>query len=282
MDNSKSMKSNYKVYNTYNAELSSSASVNKKYYIIEGDDVETKTEDCEYDFFNKLKYMTQCNESIENVNIDSCCLLTKEALNDIHVTLNCSHKFNYIPLYKEVVIQKTSAGMTTNGYYNSCTLRLNEMKCPYCRRVQDKLLPFLNYDDVKRLRGVNGPESLCMKARMCEHIEINQKSKKKNSKKETSSACECNATHLVNGVLYYCKKHYDQQKQEKQEKQEQEQNGSAAVVTSTTVSEDVCGVIIKSGKNKGLPCTISSKCLIHAHLRKGTNIVVAVASPKID
>lgn len=267
MDNSKS---NYKVYNN---EPSSASAINKKYYIIEG--VDAESEDLENDFFNKLKFMTQCNESIENVNIDSCCLLTKEALNDIHVTLSCGHKFNYIPLYKEVVIQKTSAGMTTNGYYNSCTLRLNEMKCPYCRRVQDKLLPFLNYDDVKRLRGVNGPESLCMKARMCENIETNQKSKKKNSKKETSSACECNAVHVVNGA-YYCKKHYDQQKQE------QEQNGSAAVVISTTVSEDICGVVIKTGKKKGLPCTSSSKCRIHAHLRKGGGIVVAVASPQID
>lgn len=253
MDNSKS---NYKVY------------TNKKYYVIEGDDAEA--EDCENDFFNKLKCMTRCNESIENVNIDSCCLLTKEALNDIHVTLICGHKFNYIPLYKEVVIQKTSAGMTSNGYYNSCTLRLNEMKCPYCRRVQDKLLPFFNYDDIKRLRGVNGPESLCMKARMCEHIETANKKKKKNTKKEISDSCECNAIHLVNGV-YYCKKHYDQVN-----------NGSAAVVISTTVSEDVCGVIVKSGKNKGLPCTNSSSCRIHAHLRKGSGIVAAVASPILE
>lgn len=268
MDNSKS---NYKVYN---AEPSSALAISKKYYIIEGDD-EAESKDCEYDFFNKLKCMTQCNESIENVNIDSCCLLTKDALYDIHVTLNCGHKFNYIPLYKEVVIQKTSAGMTTNGYYNSCTLRLNEMKCPYCRRVQDKLLPFLNYDDVKRLRGVNGPESMCMKARICEHIETAIKRKKKNTKKDMSDSCECNAIHLVNGV-YYCKKHYDQQKQE------QYQNGSAAVVISTTVSEDVCGIIVKSGKNKGLPCTNSSSCRIHAHLRKGSGIVVAVASPQLD
>jgi hypothetical protein len=254
MDNSKS---NYKVCTS------------KKYYIIEGVDAETETEDCENDFFNKLKCMTLCNESIENVNIDTCCLLTKEVLNDIHVTLNCGHKFNYIPLYKEVVIQKTSAGMTTNGYYNSCTLRLNEMKCPYCRRVQDKLLPFLNYDDIKRLRGVNGPESLCMKARICEHIET-AIIKRKNSKKKISDSCECNAIHLVNGV-YYCKKHYDQVN-----------NGSAAVVISTTVSEDVCGVILKSGKNKGLLCTSSSKCRIHAHLRKGGGIVAAVASPQMD
>jgi hypothetical protein len=255
MDNSKS---NYKVF------------TNKKYYVIEGDDAEA--EDCENDFFNKLKFMTQCNESIENVNIDSCCLLTKEALNDIHVTLNCGHKFNYIPLYKEVVIQKTSAGMTTNGYYNSCTLRLNEMKCPYCRRVQDKLLPFLNYDDIKRLRGVNGPESLCMKARMCEHIETANKKKKNSNKK--SDSCECNAIHLVSGV-YYCKKHYEQQ-------QQQMQNDSATLVVTENKNEDICGVIVKSGKNKGLPCTNSSSCRIHLHLRKGSGIVVAVASPQLD
>lgn len=258
MDNSKS---NYKVY------------TNKKYYVIEGVNAETETEDCEYDFFNKLKCMTQCNESIENVNIDSCCLLTKEVLNDIHVTLNCGHKFNYVPLYKEVVIQKTSAGMTTNGYYNSCTLRLNEMKCPYCRRVQDKLLPFLNYDDVKRLRGVNGPESLCMKARICEHIET-AIIKRKNSKKKISDSCECNATHLVNGI-HYCKKHYEQQ-------QQQTQNDSAALVVTENKNEDICGVIVKSGKNKGLPCTNSSSCRIHVHLRKGSNVVAAVASPQLD
>lgn len=91
---------------------------------------------------------------------------------------------------------------------------------------------------------MNGPESLCMKARMCDHIETNQKSKKKNTKKEISDSCECNAIHVVNGV-HYCKKHYEHQ-------QQQTQNDSASVVILTiVVSEDVCGVIVKSGKIKG-------------------------------
>ena len=261
MDNSKS---NYKVL------------TNKKYYIIEGDD-EAEPKDCECDFFNKLKCMTECNGvgCYDDVNIDMCCLLTKEALNDIYITLNCGHKFNYIPLYKEVVIQKTSAGMTSSGYYNSCTLRLNEMKCPYCRRVQDKLLPFLNYHDVKRLKGVNAPESLCMKVRMCEHVETAKR--KKNNKKEMSSACECNAIHVVNGA-YYCKKHYERQLQEKEQQQEQQENkeetsSSSTIIESENKNVNVCGVIIKTGKKKGLPCTSSSSCRIHAHLRK--NVVVA-------
>jgi hypothetical protein len=251
--------------------------VPKKYYVIEGED-ENEGQSCENDFFNKLKFMTQSkcvgDDSVNDADTDNNCLLTKEALNDIHVTLNCGHKFNYIPLYKEVVIQKTSAGMTTNGYYNSCTLRLNEMKCPYCRRVQDKLLPFLNYDNIKRLRGVNGPESLCMKVRMCEHVET--ASKRKNTKKKISDSCECNATHVVNGA-YYCKKHYEQQLQEKEQLQQQEENKEETSSSSSSSFEsenaNVCGVIIKTGKKKGLPCTSSSKCRIHAHLRK--NVVIA-------
>jgi hypothetical protein len=251
--------------------------VPKKYYVIEGED-ETEGQSCENDFFNKLKFMTQSkcvgDDSVNDTDTDNNCLLTKEALNDIHVTLNCGHKFNYIPLYKEVVIQKTSAGMTTNGYYNSCTLRLNEMKCPYCRRVQDKLLPFLNYDNIKRLRGVNGPESLCMKVRICEHVET--ASKRKNTKKKISDSCECNAIHVVNGA-YYCKKHYDQQLQEKEQLQQQEKkeetSSSSTTIESESENANVCGVIIKTGKKKGLPCTSSSKCRIHAHLRK--NVVVA-------
>ena len=250
--------------------------VPKKYYVIVGDD-ETEWQSCENDFFNKLKCMSngQCvvdNSIHDDTDTDNNCLLTKEALNDIHVTLNCGHKFNYIPLYKEVVIQKTSAGMTTNGYYNSCTLRLNEMKCPYCRRVQDKLLPFLNYDNIKKLRGVNAPVSVCMKARMCEHIETAKK--RKNTKKKISDSCECNAIHVVNGA-YYCKKHYEQQLQKKEQLQQQEEKKEETSSSSTTIESEnanVCGVIIKTGKKKGLPCTSSSKCRIHAHLRK--NVVV--------
>jgi hypothetical protein len=263
MDNSKS---NYKFYNT---EPCSASVINKKYYVIEG--VDSEGDDFENNFFNKLKCMTQSNESIENVNIDSCCLLTKEALNDIFVTLKCGHKFNYIPLYREIVIQKTSAGITSNGYYNSCTLRLNEVKCPYCRRIQDKLLPFLNYDDVKRLRGVNSPESLCMKARMCEHIET-ANNQRKNSKKKTSDSCECNAIHVVNGA-YYCKKHYEQQPQKQEQQEENKEESSSSFITTESENVNVCGVIIKTGIKKGLPCTSSSKCRIHAHLRK--NVIVA-------
>jgi len=262
-----------------NYKIASAAATNKK-YIIEGDGDEVEDENIEYDFFTKLKCMmseTQCvggGDSGVNDDSDNICLLTKEPLHDIHIVLSCGHKFNYIPLYKEVVIQKTSAGMTTNGYYNLCLLRTNELKCPYCRRVQDKLLPLLNYSNIKKLRGVNAPESLCMKVRTCEHVETANKKKKKNAKKEMSSACKCNAIHVVNGT-YYCKKHYEQQLQEKEQPQQQQEKKEEIKPNFESENANMCGVLIKTGKKKGLPCTSSSSCRIHAHLRK--NVVVATS-----
>jgi len=80
---------------------------------------------------------------------------------------------------------------------------------------------------------------------------------------------------VVNGA-YYCKKHCELQQQEQEQEQEQQEKKEETSSTSmTTESENanMCGVIIKTGKKKGLPCTSSSKCRIHAHLRK--NVVVA-------
>ena len=33
---------------------------------------------------------------------DNICLISKEPLHPNHITLVCNHKFNYIPIYKEV------------------------------------------------------------------------------------------------------------------------------------------------------------------------------------
>jgi hypothetical protein len=85
----------------------------------------------------------------------------------------------------------------------------------------------------------------------------------------------------VVNCAYYCKKHYEQQlqkkeQQEQQEQQQQEQQQEKKEETEPSFESEnanMCSVIIKTGKKKGLPCTNSSKCGIHAHLRK--NVVVA-------
>lgn len=84
-----------------------------KNYIIDGD-ADGAVED---DFFTQLKNMLNQTPNCEtdnhnkvglceDDNQDNYCLLTKEPLDNIHIKLECGHKFNYVPLYREVVIQK--------------------------------------------------------------------------------------------------------------------------------------------------------------------------------
>ena len=101
--------------------------IKSKNYIIDGDSDGV----IESDFFSQLKNMvneSECdgddgngdhhtnNKNTENE--ENCCLLTKEPLQHIHIVLACGHKFNYIPLYREVIAQKT-VGLSSSGYYIS-------------------------------------------------------------------------------------------------------------------------------------------------------------------
>ena len=46
-------------------------------------------------------------------------------------------------------------------------LSYNEIKCPYCRTITHKLLPYYPYPDVKQIRYVNSPSNLCMPSMKC-------------------------------------------------------------------------------------------------------------------
>ena len=216
-----------------------------KNYIIDGDSngvIET-------DFFSQLKNMlnqSKCDGCSENE--ENCCLLTKEPLQHIHIVLSCGHKFNYIPLYREVIAQKT-IGLSSSGYYTSHSLKRNEIKCPYCRNVQDKLLPYLEYDGVKKIVNVNYPTKLSMTTQPCIYSEnLHSKKGKKNA------PCKENAITCHNGI-YVCKKHY-----------EACLTTPPPLDTSTGAlmsSSSSCGVILRYGKNKGKPCLNPSSCRVH-------------------
>lgn len=63
------------------------------------------------------------------------CLISGEPLTET-VELTCGHKFNYEPLFKEVFNQK----LNPNFKNDVLRLKVNEFKCPYCRKVQPTLL----------------------------------------------------------------------------------------------------------------------------------------------
>jgi hypothetical protein len=63
------------------------------------------------DFFKELKQMGLTpyeTVSLEVEDSTARCLITDEKLRKDHVTLKCGHRFNYIPLFKEVLFQKCS------------------------------------------------------------------------------------------------------------------------------------------------------------------------------
>lgn len=70
------------------------------------------------DFFNQLKQMTTPGMASPAANNTATataataaaprCLITDEPLRRDHITLQCGHKFNYVPLFKEVLFQKCS------------------------------------------------------------------------------------------------------------------------------------------------------------------------------
>lgn len=101
-----------------------------------------------------LDFFAELNKSIKapGTNTVEECLITNEPLTHLHVTLDCGHKFNYLPLYNEVKNQKNG-----KNFLEVTRLQVCEVKCPYCRKINSGILPF--HESLKevapRLHGVN-------------------------------------------------------------------------------------------------------------------------------
>jgi len=163
------------------------------------------------DFFKELKQIGRANASAPTSALslsveEPRCLITDEKLRKDHVTLNCGHRFNYVPLFKEVLFQKcsllpknlsskiittytkpaiASSAPTTlptnqtsnvtsvlyNSSYNLETTKLNynEIKCPYCRAKTPYILPYYPYPDVCKVKYVNFPSNLALPSVSCEY-----------------------------------------------------------------------------------------------------------------
>jgi len=98
-------------------------------------------------FFDELNKSLNIEEPEEN-DVQDMCLISNTELTNNYVTLDCNHKFNYEPLYNDILNHKTK--------YNSLErrqLKIMEIRCPYCRHIQAKLLP--QCDGFENTHGVN-------------------------------------------------------------------------------------------------------------------------------
>jgi len=111
------------------------------------------------DFYSELYKSLDDDKTNINDNIDNneiiYCLISNMPLTENFVMLECGHKFNYEPLFNDLVNHKQKF-----NNMERCMLKSTDIRCPYCRKVQHKLLPY--YEDLgfEKVHGVNYLDSV--------------------------------------------------------------------------------------------------------------------------
>ena len=100
------------------------------------------------------------DSSYENNNI---CLISHEKLSEHHVVLLCNHKFNYKYIHSEVLQQKYHI-----NHHEIQKLSKFQFKCPYCRKIQNGVLP--PHPNFAEKYGVNYPINMVIKTNNCCYI----------------------------------------------------------------------------------------------------------------
>lgn len=103
------------------------------------------------------------NTQQQTQDTQDVCLISNKPLDGTKIKLECGHSFNYINLYNEVRMNQKGYDAAVN-YYETDKVGTTCIKCPYCRKIFNYLLPLpLNIDGVKLQRGVNSPKLYAMK-----------------------------------------------------------------------------------------------------------------------
>jgi hypothetical protein len=100
-------------------------------------------------FFNELYKSLDDKSEIDDTNK---CLITNKLLTENFVTMECNHAFNYIPLYNDLINHKKKFNMLET---KSGSLKINEIRCPYCRHKQTTLLPYYENFNIDKINGIN-------------------------------------------------------------------------------------------------------------------------------
>ena len=179
---------------------------------------------------NEIKEVT--NESED----DNVCLITGERLDEYSITMPCNHKFNYLPLYKEICMQKS--GVNHREYIR---IPYRAMKCPYCRVIHNNILPYRDILGVTKIDSVNSPDKYALLTNTCKYIF------KSGNKKGDICNNKC--------LDRYCKRH---------------EKLAIKSDNKILVEKEKCKYIFSKGVNCGKRCKNNSKnngyCGIHLKL----------------
>ena len=103
-------------------------------------------------FYEELYKMLD-EDSPNNEQSEELCLITNQPLTENYVTLECNHKFNYMPLFNDIRNHKKKFNTLESHKLSS-----SEIRCPYCRNKQKKLLPY--YESMGSSMKVTGVNSM--------------------------------------------------------------------------------------------------------------------------
>jgi hypothetical protein len=105
------------------------------------------------DFFDELyKSLDVEDNEYKTEEDNNVCLITNMPLIDKFVEMSCGHKFNYIPLYLDI---KNHKQKFNNMEGKEGCLKENEIRCPYCRKKQNYVLPYYKELGLNKINGVN-------------------------------------------------------------------------------------------------------------------------------
>ena len=124
-----------------------------------------------FDFYKELSNSLEKDTK----NKTEVCLISNTKLEENNsIILQCGHTFNYLPLLNDIYQSKYPSN---NTYFNVNYLKINQVRCPYCRQVQDTLLPYFPDIDKKKIKGVNYPLRFGMGKHSCNYVFKSGKSK---------------------------------------------------------------------------------------------------------
>jgi len=225
------------------------------------------------DFYSEL-YAKLDQPDHDDANNKNVCLITNDTLIDRHYEMNCGHKFNYAPLYKDLVNHRKKFNSMESGLN---VLSKSEIRCPYCRARQKGVLPY--YEDMG-LEMVEGVNAVYIKPVGCSFVWKNEyfdeDIPEDDLNKKTIQCCHYGTKTLTpdfTNVGVYCGKHgkivlskhakdlKDKQKQEKLAAKLKEKEDKALAKASykeenVVISSDKwCVEILKTGDRKGQQCS---------------------------
>lgn len=201
-----------------------------------------QTEDGDIDFLSEL-------EKIDITQSNNTCLISGDELLDTHITLNCGHSFNYLPIYNEIIQNKIKN--------NKLHLDVDQIQCPYCRQIQDELIPYNSLVKCSKKIGVNwyNPKEF-----------VNEHPNVKIKQNQQCGYWSCNKTNHVfvdpKDKVRLCYRHYQKHCDN------QNTNHIIQLINNDTegtthnnndhVTLTRCKALIQSGANKGKQCVSMS------------------------